>query len=505
MTLLVVLYVTTALWLSIYGFNALILFGIHLWRRPQDPSPPPPPRDWPHVTIQLPVYNEIHVVERLLYSVARLEYPRERLQIQVLDDSDDETSLVIARIVRYLRARGVDVEHVRREQRKGYKAGALAHGLTHARGEFIAILDADFLPPRDWLRQTVPYLVHNPRLAFVQTRWEHLNAFASPFTLAQSLALDGHFGVEQPARQVLGWPLAFNGSAGIWRKEAILDSGNWQADTLCEDLDLSYRAQMRGWRGQILTHISVPGEIPPLITAFRRQQARWATGSIQTFRKHARALIRASTLSPSARVQGILHQTSYLVHPLMLLLVLLTWPMLLLHPKVNFPLAYLGVAGLGPPLVYALAQWRLRGSLRRLWAFPIILLLGLGMAWRSTRAVLLGLFRRGNVFERTPKFRLVGRTNAWRGKRYSAGFNDIPWGEALLALYTLWGGVWALKQGYRTVAPFLFLYAMSFALMAGVTGWEQLQAPRGTSRPSYTGHRRFSSFRMLKPKEENPH
>ena len=503
MTLLVVLYVATALWLSLYGFNALGLFLIAVWRGHPRPESPPVPDRWPHVTVQLPVYNEIHVVERLLRGVARLDYPRERLEIQVLDDSDDETSWVIARIVGELRGRGVPIEHVRRPRREGYKAGALAYGLARARGEYIAILDADFVPPRDWLRPTLPYLIADPTLAFVQTRWEHLNAFASPFTLAQSLALDGHFGVEQPAREALGWPLAFNGSAGIWRKQAIVDSGNWQADTLCEDLDLSYRAQMRGWRGRILPHIAVPGEIPPLVIAFRRQQARWATGSIQTFRKLARDLVRASALSPSARVEGLLHQTSYLVHPLMLLLVLLTWPLLLWHPQVNFPLAYVGLAGLGPPAIYALAQWRLRRSLRRLWAFPLIMCLGLGIAWHSTRAVARGLVGWGRAFERTPKFRLVGRANAWQGKRYSTGYREIPWGEGMLAAYTFAGALWAATHGHLSVAPFLLLYAVSFALVGGTMMWEQVGALRAQRRRPYRRERRLVRV-ALKPKEENP-
>ncbi|NPA90162.1 MAG: glycosyltransferase [Chloroflexi bacterium] len=471
-------YVTVALWLALYGFNALLLALAFLWKHPHDPPLPPPPEEWPQVTVQLPVYNEIHVIARLLHAVANLDYPSDRLEIQVLDDSDDETTWVIRGLVRRLRSQGVNIQHMRRPRREGYKAGALAYGLERAHGEFIAILDADFVPPQDWLRRTVPHLVGNPTLAFVQTRWEHLNASASPITLAQSLALDGHFAVEQPTRGALGWPIAFNGSAGIWRKAAILDAGNWQADTLCEDLDLSYRAQLGGWQGLVLTDITVPGEIPPLIRAFRRQQARWATGSIQTFRKLGMALVRARHLSPGARLQGLIHQTNYLVHPLMVLLILLTWPLLYWQVRIPFPLAYLGIAGLGPPLVYVLAQQKLRGHVQRAWAFPLLLLLGLGIAWHSTRAVVRGLTRWGAPFERTPKFRLEGRTNAWQGKRYSVSPWEIPWGELGLAAYTGWVAWWAYTHALGYIVPLLLVYSISFAWVGGGVLWEQWQARR---------------------------
>lgn len=484
MVLVEAFYTLAALMLALYGFNSLFLAIVYLWRRPHDPTPPPSPEEWPRVTVQLPLYNEINVVERLIRATAALDYPRERLEIQVLDDSDDETTLLVQALVDTLRRQGLCIEHIRRPQRRGYKAGALAYGIERARGEYIAIFDADFVPPADWLKRTVPYLHANPRLGFVQTRWEHLNAFASPVTLAQSLALDGHFAVEQPARAALGWPISFNGSAGLWRRQAILDSGNWQADTLCEDLDLSYRAQMRGWKGQILVDTSVPGEIPPLISAFRQQQARWATGSIQTFRKHVRQLLRTSSLSPLARIQAIIHQTNYLVHPLMLLVFLLTLPMLWSHRHIGVPLAYLSLASLGPPLIYMLAQWRLRRQPRRMLGFPVIMLLGLGIAWSSSRAVWRGLRHNDAAFLRTPKFRLEGQSNRWQGKRYSNTLRGLPWGESLLTLYAVGTALWAWWNGNVYVLPFLFLYALSFGSVALGMFWQTVQVMPGLTRPT---------------------
>jgi len=470
-------YTATALLLALYGFNSLILGFITLWRRPQDPPRPPEPEAWPHVTVQLPLYNEVNVAERLIRATASLDYPQERLDIQVLDDSNDDTTALVRALVERLHLEGVHIEHIRRPRREGYKAGALAYGTQRARGDYIAVFDADFVPPRDWLKRTVPYLHAFPHLGFVQTRWEHLNALASPITLAQSLALDGHFAVEQPARAGVGWPIAFNGSAGLWRRSAILDSGNWQADTLCEDLDLSYRAYLRGWKGLILVDTAVPGEIPPLVSAFRQQQARWATGSIQTFRKHARALLHAHTLSPLARVQGMIHMTNYLVHPLMLLVFLLTLPMMWAQRQLSLPLTYLSLATLGPPLVYFLGQRRLRRGASRLLGFPVITLLGLGLAWHSSRAVWRGLRGGRAAFRRTPKFRLEGREARWQGRRYSDSLRDLPWGEGMLAVYALGATVWAWFHGHIYVVPFLILYALSFGTVAGSILWQTYRRP----------------------------
>ncbi len=466
MWLIQVVYTGMAMLLALYGLNALLLAALHLGRRTSPPPCPPEPAEWPWVTVQLPIYNEMYVADRVIRAAARLDYPRERLEIQVLDDSDDETTEIVAAVVAQLQRRGVRVVHLRRRDRNGYKAGALAWGLQRARGEFVAVFDADFVPPRDWLKRTLPYLLADKRLGFVQTRWEHLNPYASPITLAQTLALDGHFAVEQAARQAMGWPVTFNGSAGLWRRACIEDSGNWQADTLCEDLDLAYRAQLAGWRGLVLTEPAVPAEVPPLVAAFRQQQARWAMGSIQVLRKVGRRLWRAPHLSWWARWQGLMHLSGYLVHPLLLFMFLLT-PLVARQPTLmSGMLAYIGLAGLGPPLVYALGQWRLRRSLRRLIALPILVCLGLGIAWASTLAVIGAFWGREVPFLRTPKFRSVGRYNAWQGKKYSLSLNEVPWGECGLTAYAFGLGGWAWWQGLGWLLPFVALYALAFGLVA---------------------------------------
>ncbi len=288
--LLQVLYVLCALGLALYGLHALWLALVTLSQR-GDKVPPPPPHldNPPRVTVQLPIYNEHHVVERLIDACARLDWPRDRLQIHLLDDSTDETRALVQRCVHRWQAAGIDMAAIERAERVGYKAGALAHALPHTSDDFVALFDADFVPSPNFLRETIPHFFApgHERVAFVQARWAHLNADYSPLTASQALAIDGHFAVEQAGRQAVGALFGFNGTAGVWRRACLEDEavGGWQADTLCEDLDLSYRAQLAGWRPLYLDHVAAPAELPPQLTAFKRQQARWATGSVQTLRK----------------------------------------------------------------------------------------------------------------------------------------------------------------------------------------------------------------------------
>jgi cellulose synthase/poly-beta-1,6-N-acetylglucosamine synthase-like glycosyltransferase len=282
--------------------------------------------DLPPVTIQLPIYNERYVVERLVRAACSMDYPAGKLEIQLLDDSTDETREIAARTVQRYRGSGFDVHHITRPNRDGYKAGALKHGMERCRGEFIAIFDADFLPPKDFLYQTIPFF-SDPKIALVQTRWGHVNADFSLLTMAQSLGIDGHFVVEQAGRTWGGLFMNFNGTAGIWRKLAIETAGGWQADTLTEDMDLSYRAQLAGWKMHFLHKVRTPAEIPVDINAFKSQQHRWAKGSIQTAKKILPMLF--STSQPLRRkIQAVIHVTHYLVHPLMLTVALLSIPML---------------------------------------------------------------------------------------------------------------------------------------------------------------------------------
>lgn len=484
-----------AVWLAAYGANALLVTLIYLRQRRRSLPTPPSPGDWPMVTVQLPIFNELHVVERLIDAIAALDYPRNRLQVQVLDDSTDDTTALAAACVERHRGQGLDIHLLHRAERPGYKAGALAAALEVATGEYIAIFDADFTPPADFLRRTVPYLVADPNLGFLQTRWGHLNQDYSGLTRAQSLALDGHFVVEQTTRERSGWFFGFNGTAGLWRRACIEAAGGWQDDTLCEDLDLSYRAQLAGWRGLYLPEVVAPAEIPPQLAAYKRQQARWATGSIQTLRKLGWQVATAPRPWP-VRLEGLLHLGAYLAHPLMLLLLLLTLPLLWFGSETQNPLrwllAYLGFATVGPPLLFAVAQWQLRPAtgggaawLRRMAALPILMLLGTGVALSNTLAVLRGLTGRPGVFRRTPKFHLESRGDAWRDKPYALPLDCTVIGELAIAAYAMLTIAAAIGRGHMYAVPFMLLYVLGFGMVAAIglaQGWQRRLAPQRRRR-----------------------
>ena len=467
------IYVIAALLLALYGANALLLTSIYWKVRHRQPAEPPFSRA-PRVTVQLPVYNEVHVVERLIDAAVRLEYPAGRLQLQVLDDSTDETTAIARQRVDALRARGVDIVLVRRQGREGYKSGALAHGMTTATGELVAIFDADFVPEPDFLLRTVPYFLTDSRLGFLQTRWGHLNGDYSPLTRAQALALDGHFAVEQTARQRSGWFMNFNGTAGLWRRSCIEESGGWSGDTLSEDLDLSYRAQLAGWQAGYLPHVAAPAEVPPQLAAFKRQQSRWANGSIQCLRKLGKDVWRAER-PLAARLEGLVHLSSYLAHPLMILMLLATLPLLLSGARLSWPLAYLSLASLGPPLLYAVAQKALYPDWWQRYArMPLLVLLGSGIALNNSVAVLQGLFGKHNRFRRTPKFSLEGKNGRWQGQRYALRLDWMVLGEVLLALYAALTIAVAWRQGHTWAIPLLCLYLGGFGTVAAVGLWQSI-------------------------------
>lgn len=473
-------YLAAAVLLAVYGVNSMLL-ALLFFRSRGQATRAPRLTTLPAVTVQLPLYNERWVARRLLEAVAELDYPRSLLEVQVLDDSDDLTREIVDSVSARLRRRGINIRVLRRENRAGYKAGALAEGLRIATGELVAIFDADFVPPRDWLRRVVPHLVANPRAGFLQTRWGHINETYSAPTRAQTLALDGHFIVEQSARQRSGLLMNFNGSGGIWRRECIEQSGGWTARTLCEDLDLSYRAQMAGWSCLYLPEVVVPAEVPPTVSAFKSQQRRWATGSIQCLRHLAGPLLR-SRLTLAQKLEGLVHLGGYLGHPLMLVLLLLSLPLLLLDGGVRFHLTFLGFASLGPPTVYVISQ-AVQGAKgwRRLSALPILILLGTGMAVSNTRAVLRAFRSDGGVFQRTPKFSLVGQRGEWTGRRYLVGAESIPVGEVAAALYALLCIAVAAERGTYYAIPFMCLYLAGFAYVATST-WREGRAERSGER-----------------------
>ncbi len=442
---------------------------------------------WPAVTVQLPVYNERHVVCRLLRAAAALDYPAGRLQVQLLDDSNDETTELAERTAAELRGAGANVRVVRREGRSGYKAGALAHALPQATGDFIVIFDADFLPPPVFLKQVIaPFLAPGAEdVAFVQGRWAHLNRNYSLLTRAQALALDGHFGIEQPARAATGLPFGFNGSAGAWRRSAIEDPavGGWQADTLCEDLDLAYRAQLAGWRGIFVITAAAPAEVPPQLLAFKRQQARWATGSVQTLVKLGGRVAR-SPWPLRSRVGGLFHLGNYLIHPLLLILLVVSVPLTMLGAAPPGLLGALSIASLGPPLLYALAEYRLhpREWLRNWAVLPLLMLFGLGVAWNNAGAVWRGLRTQGGAFARTPKFRIESTSDRWQASGYRLPISRQMAAEAALGLLAALGVVIGLRSNNWWSMLFLGLCALAFGVMVGVELWQALAARRPAQR-----------------------
>ncbi len=415
--------------------------------------------DWPMVTTQLPIYNEPNVAERVLRAVAKMDYPAGRHEVQVLDDSTDETGGIVDRVASELRAAGVRISVVRRERRVGFKAGALREGLRTATGTLCAIFDADFLPPADFLRRTVPVFLKLPRVGFVQARWSHLNDRDSLLTAAQATGIDTHFIVEQSARAWAGAFMNFNGTCGVWRREAIEAAGGWQDDTLTEDLDLSYRAHLAGWDAHYLPDLPVPGELPASIAAYRRQQFRWAKGSIQTACKLL-PRVMAAPVHPVRKIGAFIHLTYFAVHLLLLIHCLLSVPILLWcrdWPPEPFFSIYCVIGGmllLAPAAMYLTGWWTLRRhDPRRLFTIPALMVLGGGLSLSNGCAVLEALARRQSPFQRTPK-------TGGKGERIRAPLSLMPFGEIALGLYAAVAVVIFLRDGGWFLGPFLLVYVV---------------------------------------------
>ena len=476
----VAFYVLLLLAMLVYGANSVLLVWVH-WREARNGAKRvvPPADERFFVTVQLPIYNERAVVIRLLDAAARLDWPSDRLEIQLLDDSDDDTSAIAAEHVAVLQARGVPVVHVRRPDRTGYKAGALKYGMARTPGELLAIFDADFVPPPDFLRRAVGHF-SDPGIACVQGRWTHLNREWSWLTRAQALAIDGHFGVEQAARDRAGWFMNFNGTAGIWRRAAIDDAGGWTADTLTEDLDLSYRAQLAGWRMVFDADLACPAELPVDMPAFKAQQRRWATGSMQAARKLLPAIWKSESRL-GAKLQATIHLTHYAIHPLIGLTALLSVPCVLL-PGVSAGaqslwtlLVPFALAMSGPTLLYLYGQRVLgrpaRPALRSLGALTLV---GIGICVSNARAVLSALRGPGGEFVRTPKHGITdgGGSAAERphGRAYQSAGDGLRWLELSLGVYCLAAAVALIWTRVYVIAPFMLLDAAGFLCVASSGG-----------------------------------
>jgi cellulose synthase/poly-beta-1,6-N-acetylglucosamine synthase-like glycosyltransferase len=468
--------------LSVYGIQAILLTVLYLRHRGETPlGCDPDEQDWPLVAIQLPIYNEMHVVERLIDAAASLDYPVNKLEVQVLDDSTDGTALLAEGRAAFHRARGVNVRVLRRPTREGFKAGALAWGLQNTEAEYLAVFDADFAPRPDFLRRTIPHLLARPGVGVLQTRWSHLNEAYSALTRLQALALNGHFVVEQTGRSRSDLLINFNGSGGVWRRSCVEEAGGWQWDTMTEDMDLSYRAQLVGWRSLYLPDVDAPAELPPQMEAFKRQQSRWAQGSTQCLRKIG-PLILKSDLEPRQKLMALIHISSYLTQPIMVVLLLTTLPVLWYAQPTSSVLGGLWVVSLGTPFLYLVAESRLyRDWARRLLYFPALAAVFAGISWSTSLGVWQGLTRWGGTFRRTPKFRLEGSEGHWTDSAYRLLPDGVILGELFLLLYasiTIWAA-WTRHQ-YGAI-PFLLLFVIGFGAVAGSGIWQGLRRLRAPS------------------------
>lgn len=471
---LILVYTVCTFFLTTYTIMqaALTLRLALSYLRHRKKTPPTQPDRWPTVVLQLPLYNEKYVVVRLLDAVAALDYPRDRLIVQVLDDSTDDTAEVVAELVASHRERGLNIQHIRRPVRTGFKAGALAYGLTLVpEAEYAAILDADFVPAPDFIRRLVPYFATAPKVGFVQGRWAHLNGMDSWLTRAQALNIDAYYVIEQAARSSMGTVMSFNGTGGMWRIQAIEEAGGWQADTLTEDFDLSYRARMAGWRGVYAPDVVVPGELPPQIEAYKRQQSRWATGSNQVFLKLGGRVL-TSRLSFGEKTLGLLHLSQYMPSPVMLLLLLLSPWLILTGAHKGVVLAPLTAFAIIQPALHIIAQATLypREWPRRMLAFPVVMILGIGMLWNNTRAAFIAyrswVQRRELEFVRTPKFAAQGKS--WARRTYALNTLNLQTAvELALAGYAAVAYLMAFETN-PTSALWLLMYAVS---LGGIGLW----------------------------------
>jgi cellulose synthase/poly-beta-1,6-N-acetylglucosamine synthase-like glycosyltransferase len=481
-------YLAILLALALYGFHRSSLVFLYYRNRDKRPRAIGTFSDLPAVTVQLPLFNEMYVVERLLEAVAGIRYPRDRFQVQVLDDSTDETQEICRRAIAELRARhaDLDIEYVHRVDRSGFKAGALENGLRTAKGEFILIFDADFLPQPDVLERSIHHFL-DPRVAVVQCRWDHLNRDFSALTEVQALMLDGHFMMEHAGRNRSGRFFNFNGTAGIWRRAAIADAGGWQHDTLTEDMDLSYRAQLRGWRFVYLPEIAAPAELPVEMSAFKSQQFRWAKGSVQVALKLLPTILR-SNATFAQKSEAFFHLTNNLAYPLLLLLSILLLPNLALRPHhgwrevliIDLPLFFgttLSIASFYLASQREIALLRNPGAPRRVqwWVIkrlPLVMSIGIGLCVNQTRAVLEALFGRETEFVRTPKHGIRGKLEIWSSKKYRAAKSITPLIEVAMAGYFAVAMVVAVENGHFLSMPFLALFLCGFGYVGGVSLWQ---------------------------------
>jgi cellulose synthase/poly-beta-1,6-N-acetylglucosamine synthase-like glycosyltransferase len=456
--LLLIPYFIVMVILALYGVHRYQLVWLYYRHRKNATREPAQHfAELPFVTIQLPIFNEQYVIDRLIEACCRLEYPQDRLQIQLLDDSTDETRQVAAAIVEKYRAAGHPIEYIHRTNRHGYKAGALDHGLHSAKGEYVAIFDADFVPPPQWLMQVIHHFAE-PKVGMVQTRWTHLNRDYSFLTQVEGILLDGHFVLEHGGRSRAGVFFNFNGTAGMWRRIAIAEAGGWQHDTLTEDTDLSYRAQLKGWEFKYLQHVECPAELPIEMTAFKTQQARWAKGLIQKAPLHT-------------KIESVYHLTANLSYPLMVVLSVLLMPAMIIRfyqgwiqmLMIDFPLMMMSTFSISSFYLVSQKELYPKSWWKTIIYLPFLMALGIGLTITNTRAVMEALFGIKSAFKRTPKYRVEKRGETSKAAiKYRKRLGIVPWLELLIGCYfalTIWYAI--SNENYFTI-PFLLLFVLGY-------------------------------------------
>lgn len=452
--LIIVIYSIALVLIFMYSLAQLnLLYNYVSAQKKEDTSPKfdlTKSEEIPFVTIQLPVYNELYVMERLLENIVKLDYPTNKLEFQVLDDSTDESVISTAKQIKEIQETGIDIQHIRRENRQGFKAGALKEGLKISKGEFIAIFDADFLPEKNWLLETIPYF-KDPEIGVVQTRWGHINRNYSTLTKIQAFALDAHFTLEQVGRNSKGHFINFNGTAGVWRKECIYDAGNWEGDTLTEDLDLSYRAQLKNWKFKYLENIITPAELPVVISAARTQQFRWNKGGAENFQKMAKRVVSSDQLSFKSKIHGILHLLNSSMFLNVLIVGILSIPMLYIKNEYEHlkPYFYMMSFFVISSLIFFICYWHMyknsygggfKNFIRYIGTFFTFFSIAMGFSLHNTIAVLEGHFGKKSEFVRTPKFNIKTLKDGWKNNKYirkKPSPHVIL--EGLLTLYFIFG------------------------------------------------------------------
>jgi cellulose synthase/poly-beta-1,6-N-acetylglucosamine synthase-like glycosyltransferase len=467
MALLIPYFVTLVL-LATYGLHRYRLVYLYYRKKHNATKPPQQFFELPFVTVQLPIFNEQYVVDRLLQAVCRIEYPREKLDIQLLDDSTDETVKVASDLVEHYAAQGHTVRYLHRTNRQGFKAGALHEGLKSAKGEFVAIFDADFVPPPDFLLKTIHHFT-DPKIGMVQTRWTHINRNYSFLTEVEAILLDGHFVLEHSGRARHDVFFNFNGTAGIWRRRAIDEAGGWQHDTLTEDTDLSYRAQLKGWKFIYRQDIECPAELPVEMTAFKTQQARWAKGLIQTGKKILPQVLK-SKQPFRVKLEAWYHLTANMSYPLMVILSVLLLPAMIIRFYQGwFQMLYIDIplflaSTFSISSFYLVSQRELfpRTWPRALLYLPFLMALGIGLTVTNTIAVLEALVGKQSAFARTPKYRVESKKDVVRATKYRKRLGWVPWVELLIGTYFALTVYYALdNENYLTV-PFLLLFVVGY-------------------------------------------